>query len=1094
MGQDVEFAASQKFVINIDNFGIVRAKEDCEGILPPSHDAMRISIASYTSPTEACAKGLVARIIYHDGDDPSADIGDSIYDTPYADDEFVEGNYFKGRTQKRGWYQMFDGEDLEDYVINIVQGKVVDKIRCDEISAGRKRVLTTQNPIQRRVTILNEGMPNEQTIMESEERLATRVCATLPAEVSFHNGIGDSPEIGDQIYQDGFTNSPLAPGYYALEGGFYIRVSNGGIISEKRLCSITICVDDIVGEQLTFAQNRATNEWTWRGIGGDTRDLPTVSATTPTLGNPGEIILNGAITSFGEFTELQYDWYYARSTGSEPTERQLIDQGILVPGGTATSVGAVTNVTVEDLQAFTTYYAMFVVTVGGTRITSDVLDVRLSRSNTPTVALAVNDATPDIGDTITLTTSVTADTGDQWTQTWWQTVDGTTTQITTTDTSAIGPFTGVDGDMDGGGVLSLTVQALANRQVTYFTRASFVGLNVDSNNVITTRNADEGRFGPFQSFGEDPIITAALTADPTLDDDFPTLTIDGLPTTVHTIVDNYGDGSHDGDHAENEVLSGEMFTQTATYQLPVYTDQSAERQRSECLSVDGCPSESLDMGQFRFMDVVTTIASVAAGAAMEATRDATGTSLANVYASPQTVDGTQEGGVTTWTLVSSNAYTPDPSTVPQGQSFTQTRNSNYRRDITAITQDEIHECISPDALDDSPGCTTAPAGQSGGTFNSDGDYTVPDVVQTAARSNTFTYTDAQADAAGVPDATQDQNSVRTATGTMPLPVDGTAAFGSITGSGSVHGGTINNYTFSGTPTVTTEVETDNTVRQVTETTTQEVVTANYVGAVQDGQRTCLQVTPPQHGGNPGTCGSFSIGQTQTLPDHFTGLTRTQVVTATASNGGITTREVNNPNYVIGTLTPSSLSWSSSQGDGTAMNLGYTIGANESVSCTLNHANFVDASATSLTGPTPSQGTIVLTRNRDTAHTGNATLNCTAPSGTSYDVASASLSAAAFVEPCTFAALSFNNASTTAGPGINTSNVLTGEQGASITATSSNTSAATVRDGSPQTLSFSAINFRVGGVAGATRGSTTIFTVSYADQPGCPSATFTHTVV
>ena len=47
---------------------------------------------------------------------------------------------------------------------------------------------------------------------EIERRLATRICAVLPAEESFHDGEGIFPVLGDTLFEDNFTDSPLPMG------------------------------------------------------------------------------------------------------------------------------------------------------------------------------------------------------------------------------------------------------------------------------------------------------------------------------------------------------------------------------------------------------------------------------------------------------------------------------------------------------------------------------------------------------------------------------------------------------------------------------------------------------------------------------------------------------------------------------------------------------------------------------------------------------------------------------------------------------------------------------------------------------------------
>ena len=395
-------------VVNIDNFGVVRRKLNCVGILPPNHDAVRISNSGYNSPEEACGRGIVSRVVYHSGDDATPDIGDSIFDTPYASDEFFEGNYRKGRTQKSGWYQMFDGADFEDYVILIIQGKVEKKRRCAEVMAGRKRVLVSENPTQRRTG-------------ESNIRLATRTCSTLPTQEHWHDGEGVFPIAGDNLYQDNFTTLVVAEGFYAMEGGYFIRVNADGVIALVDRCSQTICIEDVVRGRVLDVQNQKQNSWTFQGFGYDDRVLPIISATTPTIdeNSPSVMILNGDIIDIGDFDSVTYSWYYAESA-ADLTERQVIDAGIQSTAFEVSRRGVVPDLTLDNLKSLTDYRVVFVVQADKTLITSEVFEVVTGRTTNPsnTIAITAGSATSNTGDSFTITATVVAEAGDNHVNRW----------------------------------------------------------------------------------------------------------------------------------------------------------------------------------------------------------------------------------------------------------------------------------------------------------------------------------------------------------------------------------------------------------------------------------------------------------------------------------------------------------------------------------------------------------------------------------------------------------------------------------------------------------------------------------------------------
>ena len=303
--------ADQTYVINIDNFGIVRRKLDCLGIAQLNHDAFRASLRGFSSPEEACANGIVGRILYHNGDDATPDVGDSIFDTPYGDDEFQEsyqkwsetlnygpdskaiyngvvyeslipntsvanlGNfpdssptfwvatddpvdYKKGRTTRRGWYQIFDGADFEDYVIRLLEGQVVAKIRCASIRAGRTPIL------------IGNGFTRRSN--ETDEIFATRVCRSIPANTAYHDGDEALPVIGDIMYYSDYLDDPLTSGNYPITGGFYVTINNDdGVISSITQCVIRVCLRDLINtyglnDGLLDNQIKTSNEFIFRGI------------------------------------------------------------------------------------------------------------------------------------------------------------------------------------------------------------------------------------------------------------------------------------------------------------------------------------------------------------------------------------------------------------------------------------------------------------------------------------------------------------------------------------------------------------------------------------------------------------------------------------------------------------------------------------------------------------------------------------------------------------------------------------------------------------------------------------------------------------
>ncbi|MCH9665590.1 MAG: hypothetical protein K0U41_07035 [Gammaproteobacteria bacterium] len=275
-----------KFAINIDRFGLVIRKQDCAVVPPLNHDAFRASLNGYSSAREACGNGVVSRILYHNGG-PDRAIprrGDFVYDSPYASDEYVElyqlwqrdypynaldrvvrnnsvweairevsvgiepttdnsddwierpllpVDYKQGRTNRNGWYQVFDGDNFEDWVIYILRGEVQDSERCAAITEGR--------------TPVRHGAIRTRNAGEGADAFATRVCASIPANVAFFfdRGTGE-PEIGDVMFEDNYTQDHLSVGSYSIDGGAYVTLDDDGIVIAKIQCVVRTCFTDII--------------------------------------------------------------------------------------------------------------------------------------------------------------------------------------------------------------------------------------------------------------------------------------------------------------------------------------------------------------------------------------------------------------------------------------------------------------------------------------------------------------------------------------------------------------------------------------------------------------------------------------------------------------------------------------------------------------------------------------------------------------------------------------------------------------------------------------------------------------------------------
>ena len=809
-------------VVNIDNFGVVRRKLNCVGVLPPNHDAFRVSNASYNSPEEACGIGIVTRIVYHNGfyidrdgvkiPTPTPGIADSVFDTPYGSDEFFEGDYMKGRTQKKGWYKMFDGAELEDYVILIVQGKVSLKIKCSEVMAGRKRIFISENPTTRR-----EG--------EIDVKLQTRTCSELPTQEEWHNGDGLIPVAGDTLYQDNFTSLVVVPGYYAMQGGYFIRVNDDGVIAKVDRCSVTICIEDLVLNDVVNNQNQKVNDWVFNGLGQEERALPTITATIPVIdpANINEMILNGDVTSVGEFDEVTYSWYYTESPATL-TPRQVLNTGIQVGSKTITRKEVAADYTLTGLKNSTQYRVIFVVKAGLTFVTSEVFEIVAGRTTTPSNTITITDNKPDVsvGDDFTLTSTIVRDSSDAFTQRW--TLNGTPISGATDSTYVV------------------TGAALTDAG-EYKNEAIFTGINVLSNAIaVTVGNTI-------------PTVSIALTgnSDPFIGD--------GLTLTA------------DGKDSEGDVLSYQWYLDSiaingatsATYTIASYSLMNAGDYTCRVTAATGITTPVTS----NIITITTSVNGVAEYGAYTELED--------------TVDGGTPTGIYSygmfgeWLPATGTGSSSEPTVLTA-----QTRERMTQEIYAGATASGIRTCelVTLAAGRGDVGVCSNEPNPIGGTQTTENQFVMLN------RFDTIVSTEAN-------------GGIETRMVELPnsnYEANGTADWGGYIRTGTQTGGTedglsygeYGDYIFNNQETTSDPFRFQQRTRDVFQ---------DFSDRVQDGIRTCNELTAPTTGGVPGFCTNpiSNIGETDTEINHFVETVGSISLTPTVENGGIEIIESTTPN-------------------------------------------------------------------------------------------------------------------------------------------------------------------------------------------------------
>ena len=176
----VQEGTSYDKLYQISPYGLVTGIEpDCSSQPPDTaRQLFDISSESFNNPRDACANGTIDTIAWHDTANSAEVIIDSfVYDE--KDDLII--------SPRTGWYIISEG--FEKFVIDLDNGKVINKIDCDVISLNRRPILGSN--------VIN--LPS--TLPPAERNL--RLCgASFATHVYWFNGIERLPAVGTIIYEN----------------------------------------------------------------------------------------------------------------------------------------------------------------------------------------------------------------------------------------------------------------------------------------------------------------------------------------------------------------------------------------------------------------------------------------------------------------------------------------------------------------------------------------------------------------------------------------------------------------------------------------------------------------------------------------------------------------------------------------------------------------------------------------------------------------------------------------------------------------------------------------------------------------------------
>ena len=304
----------------------------------------------------------------------------------------------------------------------------------------------------------------------------------------------------------------------------------------------------------------------------------------------------------------------------------------------------------------------------------------------------------------------------------------------------------------------------------------------------------------------------------------------------------------------------------STYTITGYTELQAGEYTCAVTATAGNTTTVISSG----LTVSTSANGTAAYGSFVQTGEATGGTASGTYA--------YTGAFSAYTPTSAACTPVTNSTCP----VTQTRERPTSENYTGAVADGIQTCEM---------VTGATGRGVAGTCSGNAIGTTNTVVgQFTGLTRTVSVTPTEANG-GV--STRPQNVPNT-----NFSVDGTAEYSGYTRTGAVTGGGSTGFTI-GTFGAWTDAGTTPDTQPYLNQYRVASVSENFANSLQNGVRTCVEVTAASGGGAAGTCSGSPIGTAQTSANHFSDPNASVSRTATLANGGREERnDVDvNPNYI-----------------------------------------------------------------------------------------------------------------------------------------------------------------------------------------------------
>ena len=195
--------------IQISPFGSITGIErDCRDNRPVDlpRELFAISADTFSSAQDACANGVIESVAFHDGSGANPVVGNDIYSGRL---DLIPSNItgFKLTSRVR------TGGIVEKDVIEVVNGRIVFKITCDQVSRGRNAILGS-HPI-----LIPFGT-------SAAARNLILCNAPWAEEVYWFDAETQLPEVGDPLYEND-SNDDLVFGPWDSDRS-YVNLAAGG--------------------------------------------------------------------------------------------------------------------------------------------------------------------------------------------------------------------------------------------------------------------------------------------------------------------------------------------------------------------------------------------------------------------------------------------------------------------------------------------------------------------------------------------------------------------------------------------------------------------------------------------------------------------------------------------------------------------------------------------------------------------------------------------------------------------------------------------------------------------------------------------------